>query len=187
MRNLLILAHPDEKSFQASLAEAIMLQLEKSGQEVCFLNLYEEGFPPLLPLEEIQRGSSSDSLVLQHQRDLKSSDRILLFYPDWWGLPPAILKGWLDRVLAPEVAYRWEGEDFLDKKWIPLLEGKKIGIYVTADSKVDPHWLNYLWNDRIFGPCGSSVQFHFLDRMREQDFSDRQKWIEEKTREILNL
>lgn len=184
MINLLILAHPDKNSFQFALCNEAQNFLEKSSHEIIFHNLYADSFNPILPLDEIQRGSSTDELILEYQNDLMRAERILLFYPDWWGQPPAILKGWIDRILAAEVAYRWEGEDFLDKTWIPLLEGKEVHLFVTADGPLDNQWLEGFWKERVFEPCGATVMLHSLDRLRERSYGEIKKWMDNKIQNL---
>ena len=141
-------------------------------------DLYGESFPPVLPSEEISRGGTADAQVLKHQNLLKKADRIMFFYPDWWGMPPAILKGWLDRVLSSETAYRWEGEDFLEKTWEPLLKGKKVLLFISADGPLDGDWLRKLWDERVFGLCGASLSLRILDRIRERPYGEIRSWIE---------
>ena len=53
----------------------------------------------------------SVTLVASHCEELARADGIIIVHPNWWGAPPAVLKGWVDRVFRPEVAYRFlEGD-----------------------------------------------------------------------------
>ena len=54
-------------------------------------------------------GGEIDALVARYQADVGRADRLVVVHPNWWGKPPAILAGWLDRVLAPGVAYKLDG------------------------------------------------------------------------------
>ncbi len=153
--------------------------LKSRGHGVALSDLYSEPFPPLMPLEEISRGGTTDSLVLEHQKNLVKADRLLLFYPDWWGMPPAVLKGWIDRTLATETAYRWEGEDFLEKEWVPLLGEKEAVVFVTADGVLNESWLRELWDGKVFGKCGMSLSLRILDRIRERSYGEIRLWVEE--------
>ncbi len=177
MTDLLVLAHPDRKSLQASLFGETRARLLSQGHDVVSLDLYEADFPPLITGEEIVRGVSADEAVLRQQQALAVADRLLIFYPDWWGMPPAILKGWLDRVLAVDVAYRWEGEDFLEKEWGPLLQGKEVHLFITADGPLDESWLRALWEERIFGLCGAHVSLHLLDHLRKKSYAEIDRWM----------
>jgi putative NADPH-quinone reductase len=73
--------------------------------EVWYHDLYNEQFDPVQPTGEAGNRSSSSELVERHCRQLADADLILIFHPNWWGQPPAILKGWIDRVFRPGVAY----------------------------------------------------------------------------------
>jgi NAD(P)H dehydrogenase (quinone) len=176
MTDLLVLAHPGRNSLQTSLFRETEEKLRTRGNNVVSIDLYETDFPVLLSVEEITRGATTDDTVLRQQQALGRADRILLFYPDWWGMPPAVLKGWLDRVLAVDVAFRWEGEDFLEKEWVPLLTGKEIRLFITADGPLDGAWLRALWEERIFGRCGAKVDIHIMDNLRRRRYAEVDRW-----------
>ncbi|HNW28370.1 MAG TPA: NAD(P)H-dependent oxidoreductase [Spirochaetota bacterium] len=107
MNILVIVAHPRAGSFNHAIAERVRGTLREIGHSVLYHDLYGEGFNPLLPAEEIPRDGNVDPVVLKHCGELKSSDGIVIIHPNWWGQPPAILKGWVDRVIRPGVAYEW--------------------------------------------------------------------------------
>ena len=68
-------------------------------------------FDPLLPYDEIVRNAILPESVARHCEEIAAADGIIVIHPDWWGMPPAILKGWIDRVLRPGVAYRFADTD----------------------------------------------------------------------------
>ena len=82
-------------------------QLRAAGHEVVFHDLYQEGFDAILPDAEIPKGATLDPVVQRHCRDVSQADGYLIVHPNWWAMPPAILKGWLDRVLRQGVAYEF--------------------------------------------------------------------------------
>jgi putative NADPH-quinone reductase len=71
-----------------------------------------DGFNPVLTASESRAvseghaGQVSDPLLARYQSQLQEADRLAVVHPNWWGKPPAMLSGWLDRVLAPDVAYK---------------------------------------------------------------------------------
>lgn len=108
MRILLVLAHPLENSFAASVARTAKESLEAKGHTVDLLDLYRDGFDPRLTVAE--RGSYFDerydsSEVSVWVDRLKAADGLMLVFPQWWFNFPAILKGFFDRVFAPGVAF----------------------------------------------------------------------------------
>jgi len=109
-----VLAHPRADSFCAALFEAVVASAESAGADVVRHDLYRDAFDPVLSAREsLALGGSgvggADPLVARYQADLLAADRLAVVHPNWWGKPPAILAGWLDRVLAPEVAYKLDG------------------------------------------------------------------------------
>ena len=109
---MLLLAHPRPDSFNHALADAAASGLRAGGVRVLRHDLYAEHFNPVLRPEESSvigptvRGSSEDPLLDQHRMEVARVDGLVVVHPNWWGKPPAILAGWLDRVLVPGVAYQ---------------------------------------------------------------------------------
>lgn len=100
----IVLAHPDTKSTCASLAFALQKELEQKV-ETELIDLYTDSFNPLLSYAELRRGFSFSTLVQGYQAILRDTKTLVLVFPLWWGMPPAMLKGWFDRVLSVEFAY----------------------------------------------------------------------------------
>lgn len=184
MTYLLILSHPDTDSLNHAIAERIVTTLEEEGHHVRVHDLYKEHFQPVLENEEIRRRFSFDELFTRHTRDLRESTGIILIYPDWWGMPPAILKGWLDRILRPGIAFDYEGEEFLPKERVPHLTGKKAMI-VSSTNETNPlsqDGMCTLWRDRVFAYVGiEHVTFKILYGVRESTTRQRRVWLQETT------
>lgn len=108
MRVLVIYCHPDETSFASSLHAAVIESLMASGHTVTDLDLYGEGFNPIMTLEERIEYSDSPRYVKsveKYANQLASAEAIVAVYPTWWYGLPAMLKGYFDRVWAPGIAY----------------------------------------------------------------------------------
>jgi putative NADPH-quinone reductase len=102
-----ILAHPDPASFNHAIAQTAVEALKANGHTVFFHDLYQEKFDPLLNSEEISKDAMLPSTIKQHCEEIASADGIIIVHANWWGQPPAILKGWVDRVIRPGVAYEF--------------------------------------------------------------------------------
>ena len=108
---LAVVAHPTPQSFTAALLDAALGAIRSADDTadtspaITIHDLYAEGFNPVLTAEEIRRSFPFDELTQAHVAGLKNSRLIVVAHPDWWGGPPAILKGWVDRVFRAEVAY----------------------------------------------------------------------------------
>lgn len=165
MKISLILAHPRPGSFNHAIAGTVLQALAENGHTVAFHDLYAEQFDPVLPYAEIPRDAPLDPVVAQHCKEIAEADGIVIVHPDWWGQPPAILKGWIDRVIRPGVAYRFREGD--NGEGIPdgLLGARAAIVFNTANTPAererevfgDP--LERLWKDCIFSFCGVPV-FH---------------------------
>jgi len=187
MKIVQVLCHPRPGSFNSAMAAAAQESLQSLGHDVITHDLYREGFDPVLEAPELARSYSLDELVQIHCRELAACDGLLIFHPDWWGQPPAVLKGWLDRVFRQGVAYELGG-DAEKKDWTPLLKGKKGLVFCTSDAKDDdksteyggavPGTLETLWTDVILGRCGMQAECHVIRDMRGTDPASRRAWLE---------
>ncbi|HVP96308.1 NAD(P)H-dependent oxidoreductase [Methanoregula sp.] len=165
MKVLVILAHPRPGSFNHAIAGTVVHALKENGHTAYFHDLCAERFDPVLPHDEIPRDAPLDPVVAQHCRELAEADGVIVIHPDWWGQPPAILKGWIDRVVRPGVAYRFLEGDAGEGIPIGLLKARAALVFNTANTPVereqevfgDP--LERLWKDCIFSFCGVPV-FH---------------------------
>jgi len=178
MKIVQVLCHPRPGSFNSAMAAASQESLQSLGHDVITHDLYREGFDPVLGAPELARSYSLDELVQVHCRELTACDGLLIFHPDWWGQPPALLKGWLDRVFRQGFAYELGG-DAEEKDWIPLLTGKKGLVFCTSDAKDDePRTLETLWTDVILCRCGMKAECHVMRDMRNTDPASRRAWLE---------
>ncbi len=163
MNILVIVAHPREGSFNHAIAGTVIETLRDLGHEVVFHDLYREGFNPLLPAEEVSRDGDIDPVITGHCGELRSCDGVIVIHPNWWGQPPAILKGWVDRVIRPGVAYEFREGDAGEGEPVGLLCGKTALVFNTSNTPEereqavfgDP--LELLWRKCIFEFCGIST------------------------------
>ena len=160
MRILELLCNPRPISFNRTIAVRAKEILTAAGHEVIFHDLYDEGFDPILDAAELARGFSLDSLVQEHCRHLAEAGGLLVIHPLWWGGPPAVLKGWMDRVLRQGVAYDLEGGEFSEKDWKPLLKGKRGLALITSDEDSPEAELEAkaLWGRSVLCKCGMDCE-----------------------------
>ena len=108
MRALVVYCHPVPESFTAAVRDAAVRGLEAAGFEVRVVDLYAEGFDPVMGAEERRRyhtPGENERPVASHLEQLKRADTLVFVYPTWWYGLPAMLKGWLDRVWVPYVTF----------------------------------------------------------------------------------
>ena len=160
MKISIILAHPTPGSFNHAMAECAAGRLARHGHEVVLHDLYAEGFDPILPGAEIPADAELPEDIGAHCREIAAADGIVVVHPNWWGQPPAILKGWVDRVIRPEVAYRFLEGDKGEGVPEGLLKARTAVVFNTANTPEerehevfgDP--LELLWKNCIFDLCG---------------------------------
>jgi putative NADPH-quinone reductase len=108
MRALVVYCHPKDGSFNAAIRDLVLAKLERAGAEVRLRDLYAEGFQPVLTGPEwtgYLDCPANRAPVEAHCADVEWCDTLIFVYPTWWYGLPAMLKGWLDRVLLPDVAF----------------------------------------------------------------------------------
>jgi len=156
----IILAHQNSGSFNHAIANMAAVTLRRNGHKVTLHDLCQEQFPPLLSAAELRKDAKLDPVVARHSKEIAKADGIIIVHPNWWGMPPAILKGWIDRVPRPEVAYRFIAGDKGEGVPVGLLKAKAAIIFNTANTpdererKVFGDPLETLWKNCIFGLCG---------------------------------
>ncbi len=134
MRISIILAHPDVQSFNHAIAQTAAEKLKRNGHNVVLHDLCAEGFDPLLPACEFPQQASLPDEIERHCREISAADGIVIVHPNWWGQPPAILKGWVDRVIRPGVAYKFLDGDSGEGVPVGLLRAKAAVVFNTSNT-----------------------------------------------------
>ena len=191
MKISVILAHPNKESFNHAIAVTTIEALRQNGHDVIFHDLYQEKFDPILPAEEIPEDATLPSEIEKHCTEIADAEGIVIIHPNWWGQPPAILTGWIDRVIRPDVAYEFiEGDD---GEGVPngLLKAKTAIVFNTSNTESqreqnifgDP--LENIWKSCIFDLCGITnfyrKMFNIIVVSSEEQ---RIKWLAEVTESI---
>ncbi len=98
----IVYGHYDEKSFNAAIRDKFIDTVKKNSHTVDVVDLYKEKFNPVFS------GEKPDEIVLDHRGRIEKSDVIVLIAPIWNFRMPAIVEGWIDKVLAPPWAFRFK-------------------------------------------------------------------------------
>jgi putative NADPH-quinone reductase len=130
-----IQGHPKSESFCFELADAYTRGALEAGCELRNVNLADLDFELSVP-DPAQAQPEPD--LEKAREDILWADHIVFVYPVWWGSMPALLKGFLDRVLTPGYAFKMRNESVL---WEKLLDGRSARMIVTMDG---PVWHNHL-------------------------------------------
>ena len=124
----IVYGHYDEKSFNAAIRDTFMDTVKKNGHFIHLVDLYRDKFDPVFSGEE------PDEKVLDHREKIENSDVIVLIAPIWNFRMPAIVEGWIDKVLAPPWAFKFK--KLFGNYGFPIgnLKGKKAVIFCTYGS-----------------------------------------------------
>lgn len=186
MNILAILGHPDPHSFNHALAQAVCRSLADNGHDVVFHDLCAEGFDPLLTAGEIPQQGVIPPAIARHCQQLQATEGIVIVHPNWWGQPPAIVKGWVDRVFRPGVAYRFVEGDSGEGVPVGLLKARAAIVLNTSNTPYDREQavfgdpLEALWKRCIFDLCGVPVVHRRMFSVVITSTSDqRRRWLDE--------
>lgn len=106
---LIVYCHPYEMSLSAAVLTAVEAGLDRAGRSFEVCDLYADGFDPVLRAPDLVlygEGGTNDELVRRYQGQLSRARRLVLVAPVWWNDIPAMLKGWIDKVML--VGFSWE-------------------------------------------------------------------------------
>jgi NAD(P)H dehydrogenase (quinone) len=155
MKVLVVLGHQRPGSFCHAIAATAVEELKAAGHSVVYHDLYAERFDPLLTEAELAKDATLEPVVRQHIDELVAADGYVIVHPNWWAMPPAVLKGWIDRVIRQGVAY-----GFGPNGVIGMLAGKRAVVLTTSNTPRDDELRLYgdplenLWKTCVFGMCG---------------------------------
>ncbi|MEU3554209.1 NAD(P)H-dependent oxidoreductase [Streptomyces fragilis] len=196
MRAGVYLAHPRAGSFNHAVFDAVVGELRDRGCEVVAHDLCAEGFPAVLSAQEtetvrIGAADDGDEQVALHRAEVATLDVLVLVHPNWWGMPPAVLTGWVQRVFVPGVAYKLgtaEGEPD------GMLRARRALVLNTSDTPAereaavfgDP--LQRIWAACVLPYVGvEDVRRVVFRTVTGSDEATRRTWLEEARRHAAAL
>jgi len=114
MEVLVVCAHPHPDSFNHAIVTAVEKGCARANHHTTTLDLYALGFAAAMSAEEHRAYHGEhpivDPMVAEHAALVQQAQTLVFVYPTWWSQPPAILRGWLERVLVPGVAFRFDAK-----------------------------------------------------------------------------
>ncbi|MFF5995671.1 NAD(P)H-dependent oxidoreductase [Lysinibacillus sp. KU-BSD001] len=145
MRVLIVYTHPNHHSLNYAFLQSVLKGSHENPliQDIQVLDLYEDGFNPILEFneEKRRRDMHTDPKFEKYRKQLMWADKIVFIYPIWWGRPPAMLLGYIDQLFAANFAYRDKGGWFTEG----LLKGKSVVCISTMKGPV--HYPLFLLNN----------------------------------------
>lgn len=156
MKTTIIYAHPWEGSFNKAILDEVM----KVTPEYYLIDLYKDGFNPVMSQADLalySEGKSTDAHVEKYNKILDDTNRIIFIFPIWWYDMPAILRGFLDKVLLKGSAY-YSDETGLH----PIRDIQETFLFTTSSTSTDNllHKFGDPINGPIIGSTFKAVGFH---------------------------
>ena len=185
MQISIILAHPDPASFNHAIAQTAVEAIKTNGHKVFFHDLYRGKFDPLLNQNEIAEDAPLPAAIKIHCKEIAAADGIVIVHPNWWGQPPAILKGWVDRVIRPGIAYKFLEGDSGEGVPQGLLKARTALVFNTSNTETqrennvfgDP--LETIWKNCIFRLCGiTNFRRRIFNVVVTSSQTQRKNWLD---------
>ncbi|MGC5397763.1 NAD(P)H-dependent oxidoreductase [Streptomyces sp. DT20] len=187
VRTGVYLAHPRPGSFNHAVFDAVVRELRDRGSEVLAHDLCAEGFAPGLTADETETVRSAadapDTQLASHRAEVATLDAMVFVHPNWWGMPPAVLTGWVQRVMVPGVAYKLGASD---GKPQALLKAGRALVLNTSDTPAereagefgDP--LDRIWSACVLPYVGvTDVRRVVFRTVTDSSDEDRASWLRE--------
>lgn len=185
MNILVVYCHPRKQSFNHAIKEAAVQRLQAQGHEVQVADLYAEGFQPAMNIDDFAQFESEPmpTEILREQQRVEWSDGVVFIFPLWWWSLPAMLKGWIDRVMS----YGWAYDDPMDPHSGPLNERRILVLMTAGASRAQLEKRDY---DKAFHTqvevgiwdyCGfRDYHLHIFDRINgEETLEQRQGYLKQ--------
>ncbi len=160
MKVLVILGHPNPgESFNRAIVNTVSRTLREMGHEPILRDLYAERFDPVMPMGEEKLPIEELPEPVRREIDLvRDADGFVFVHPNWWGTPPAVLKGWLDRVFRAGFAYSFSPDGVVSN-----FTGKIAQVFTTSNTPRDVELevyhdpLENFWKTIVFGLVGNKA------------------------------
>ena len=123
MKTVIVFNHPFEGSFCNSILSSVTQGLKNGNHEFDLIHLDKEGFNPGMSAEELKGFRESravDPKVLEYKERINEAEHLILIFPIWWELMPAMTKGFIDKVIFPGVAYDYTKKGFMKINFLKL-------------------------------------------------------------------
>lgn len=184
MKHLIIYAHPNESSLNHSFMQTVIESLQVQNNEIEVRDLYQLHFDPALSLDDMrgQRVGKVSEDVKREQDFISWADHIIFIYPIWWNGMPAILKGYIDRVMSYGFAYCYD--QGVQKG---LLKGKQVSIINTHGKSHTEYESMGMYkaflltsDNGIFKYCGLTINQHlYFEKADKASPENIETWVNE--------
>lgn len=174
-----VVAHPRKESFTHAVADRAIAALSARAIAAQLIDLYADNFDPVLNQDELARRFSFDPLTQRYTRAVSESSYYVFVHPDWWGGPPAMMKGFIERVFRAGIAYEWQETGSGEMEHAPLLRDRTAAVLITSDAQSPAPSLQAGW-DAVFRYCGVvRTNLSVFGPVHGSTLGDRRRWLDE--------
>ena len=191
MKTLIVFNHPHEGSFCRAILEAVQHGLKESGQQSGLIHLDKDGFDPVMRSKDLKAFAMAgkgipdalddvDPLVRKYKTKLEQAEHLVLIFPIWWMNMPAMMKGFIEKVICPAIASDMKGG--LLKSRLPI---KKVTVISTMNTPAEiyrEHFNNALEGNLIKGTFRQigidEVEWISLSMVKQASQEERELWLE---------
>ena len=190
MKVSIILGHPTPGSFNHAIAATAADSLRVLGAVTTLHDLYAEKFDPVYTAAELPRDAVLPPEIEQHCREIGEADGVVIIHPNYWGRPPAMLCGWVDRVVRAGRAYRFVPDGKGGARPEGLLKLKAALVFTTANTPDDVERSVYgdpletHWSKVVFGLCGAPCVRRSISPVIVSTPEQRTDWLAEVRRVV---
>ncbi|MFD0959683.1 NAD(P)H-dependent oxidoreductase [Paenibacillus chungangensis] len=174
MKTLVIYTHPNHESLNYAFLQKTLQGMKENPyiQEVKVLDLYAEQFNPSLVFnkEKKRRDLHLEPELEKYREQITWADKLVFIYPIWWGRPPAMLLGYIDRLFATNFAYRYTGGTMPEG----LLKGKSV-VCISTMQGPPLYTLYWLYNSHKVLMRKALFQFVGMKKVKFFEFGSMEK------------
>ena len=194
MKTLIVYYHPYDGSYCNAILKAVEEGLKRGGHPHKTIDLLRDAFDPVMHAKDLQAfveyghsgditQSDVDPLILHYKKKLEWAERIVMIFPIWWMSTPAMMKGFIDKVIFPGVAYNMDGPQL-----VTCLHGlRQVTIITTMNTPADIYrdkFNNSLEGSLIKGTFNQigihDVQWISINMVKQSGPEMRKLWLEER-------
>lgn len=177
----IVYCHPYDKSLNHTILNEVIRKLADNGRDYTVINLYDDKFDPVLGVNELalySSGKTDDELTRQYQKTLTETEQLIYIFPVWWGMMPAMLKGFIDKTFLKGTIYDTLPEGGI----VPCIDINHTTLITTSqqESAVIAPFIEGYFIPQVLEAVGmNNVTWHNCPRTSTGDNAHRQAFIDE--------
>lgn len=193
MKTLIIFNHPYEGSYCNAILRAVSAGLAEGGHPQRLIHLDNDGFDPVMRAKDLKAFAMAgrhmeyalehvDPLVLEYKKRLEWAEHLIMIFPIWWMTMPAMTKGFVDKVIFPEIAYDMDDGQLKSR----LHSLRRVTVITTMNTPAQTYkdvFGNSLEGSLIKGTFNQigihDVEWYCISMVKQNTEETRKKWLEQ--------